>query len=63
MDSFNSIKRTFEVHHKQIINYFMNRSTNASAEYFNAKIKNFRRLLRGVVDIDFLLIRLIKILV
>ena len=41
----------------------MNRSTNASAEYFDAKIKNFRRSLRGVVDIDFFLIRLIKILV
>ncbi|WP_206734598.1 ISAon1 family transposase [Ancylomarina salipaludis] len=61
LDSFNSIKRTFEVHHKQIINYFISRSTNAFAESFNAKIKDFRRSLRGVVDIDFFLFRLTKI--
>ena len=61
MDSFNSIKRTFEVHHKQIVNYFINRSTNAFAESFNAKVKDFRRSLRGVVDIDFFLFRLTKI--
>ena len=61
IDSFNSIKRTFEVHHKQIINYFNNRSTNAFAESFNAKVKDFRRAFRGVVDIDFFLFRLTKI--
>nr|WP_320120743.1 transposase [uncultured Marinifilum sp.] len=61
MDSFNSIKRTFEVHHKQIVNYFLNRSTNAFAESLNAKIKNFRRSLRGIVDLDFFLFRLSKI--
>ena len=61
LDSFNSIKRTFEVHHKQIINYFINRSTNAFAESFNAKVKDFRRSLRGVMDIDFFLFRLTKI--
>ncbi|MGZ2371564.1 transposase [Ancylomarina sp. YFZ004] len=43
LDSFNSIKRTFEVHHKQIINYFISRSTNTFAESFNVKIKEFRR--------------------
>lgn len=61
LDSFNSIKRTFHVHHKQIVNYFINRSTNAFAESFNAKIKDFRRSLRGVVDVDFFLFRLTKI--
>ncbi len=61
LDSFNSIKRTFHVHHKQIINYFISRSTNAFAESFNAKVKDFRRSLRGVVDIDFFLFRLTKI--
>ena len=61
LDSFSSIKRTFQIHHKQIINYFINRSTNASAESFNAKIKDFRRSLRGVVDVDFFLFRLTKI--
>lgn len=61
LDSFNSIKKTFEVHHKQIVNYFINRSTNAFAESFNAKVKDFRRSLRGVVDIDFFLFRLTRI--
>jgi len=61
MDSFNSIKKTFEVHHKQIVNYFIRRSTNAFAESFNAKVKDFRRSLRGVVDVDFFLFRLTKI--
>ncbi|WP_368667580.1 transposase [Ancylomarina sp. 16SWW S1-10-2] len=61
MDSFNAIKKTFEVHHKQIVNYFISRSTNAFAESFNAKVKDFRRSLRGVVDVDFFLFRLTKI--
>jgi transposase len=61
MESFNSIKRTFEVHHKQIVNYFINRSTNAFAESLNAKIKDFRRSLRGVADLEFFLFRLSKI--
>ena len=60
-DSFNSIRRTFQVHHKQIINFFNNRSTNAFAESFNAKVKDFRRVFRDVVDIDFFLFRLTKI--
>ena len=60
-DSFNSIKKTFEVHHQSIINYFISRSTNAFAESFNAKIKDFRRKLRGVVDVKYFLFRLTKI--
>ena len=32
-------------------NYFENRSTNASAESFNAKVKAFRNQFRGVSDI------------
>ncbi|WP_317173357.1 transposase [Flavobacterium columnare] len=35
-------------HYKTILNYFDNRSTNASAESFNAKIKAFRSKFRGV---------------
>ena len=46
--SFNSISRTINNHYKNIINYFDNRSTNASAESFNAKIKAFRAQHRGV---------------
>ena len=44
-----------------ILNFFDNRSTNASAESFNAKIKNFRAQLRGISDIKYLLFRLQKI--
>lgn len=41
--------------------YFDNRSTNASAESFNAKIKAFRRQFRGVRSVEFFLFRLAKL--
>ncbi|MGA5621838.1 transposase [Pedobacter suwonensis] len=44
-----------------MLNFFINRSTNASAESFNAKIKAFRATSRGVRDIKFFLFRLSKI--
>lgn len=59
--SFNTILRTFNLHYNDILNYFNKRSTNASAESFNAKIKNFRLLLRGVKDRSFFLFRLSKL--
>jgi transposase len=59
--SFNTIAATIYEHYEEILNFFINRSTNASAESFNAKIKAFRATLRGVVDIDFFLFRLTKI--
>ena len=59
--SFNTIAATVYEHYEEILNFFINRSTNASAESFNAKIKSFRANLRGVVDIDFFLFRLAKI--
>jgi transposase len=40
--SFNSISTTMYAHYDKILNYFNYRSTNASAESFNAKIKAFR---------------------
>ncbi|WP_229335548.1 transposase [Flavobacterium sp. ALJ2] len=40
------------------MNYFDNRSTNTSAESFNAKVKAFRSQFRGVRNIDFFLFRL-----
>ena len=51
--SFNTIARTMSIHYKNILNYFDNRSTNASAESFNAKIKAFRSQFRGVRNIEF----------
>lgn len=59
--SFNSISRTMATHYKNILNYFDNRSTNASAESFNAKIKAFRAQFRGVRNVDFFLFRLANI--
>ena len=59
--SFNTIARTMSIHYKNILNYFDNRSTNASAESFNAKIKAFREQFRGVRNIEFFLFRLTNI--
>jgi transposase len=59
--SFNIIDATFYEHYDQILNFYNNRSTNASAESFNAKIKRFRAELYGVVDVPFFLFRLTKL--
>lgn len=59
--SFNTISATIYAHYDKILNFFNNRSTNASAESFNAKIKAFRATQRGVRDVNFFLFRLCKI--
>lgn len=59
--SFNTISGTIYSHYANILNFFDNRSTNASAESFNAKLKGFRAALRGVTDICFFLYRVTKI--
>lgn len=59
--SFNVISATIYEHYDEILNFFVNRSTNAFAEGFNAKIKAFRAQLRGVNDVKFFLFRLTKI--
>ena len=59
--SFNTIARSIQEHYLTILNYFDNRSTNASAEAFNAKIKAFRAAFRGVKDVRFFLFRLANI--
>ena len=59
--SFNTISATIYAHYPNILNFFDNRSTNASAESFNAKIKAFRSTQRGVTDTSFFLFRLAKI--
>ena len=56
--SCNTIAATVYEHHDAILNFFINRSTNASAESFNAKIKAFRASLRAVVDTKFFIFRL-----
>jgi len=59
--SFNVIAKSISEHYINILNFFDNRSTNASAESFNAKIKAFRASFRGVTDISFFLFRLSKV--
>jgi transposase len=49
------------IHHKNILSYFDNRSTNASAESFNSKIKAFRAQYRGVGNVNLFLFRLAKL--
>lgn len=58
---FNSVVNSIEHHYDNIMNFFNNRNTNANAESFNSKIKNFRANLRGVTDIKFFLFRLHKL--
>lgn len=59
--SFHTISKSIQQHYEHILNFFDNRSTNASAESFNAKIKGFRAQFRGVRNIPFFLYRLTKI--
>lgn len=59
--SFNVIAATFYEHYEEILNFYNNRSSNAMAESFNAKIKLFRANLRGVVDKKFFLFRIAKL--
>ena len=59
--TFATVKRSISAHYRTILNYFDNRSTNASAESFNAKIKAFRATLRGVKNITYFLFRLTNI--
>ncbi len=59
--SFSTIADTIQTHYKAILNFFDNRSTNASAESFNAKLKAFRKTQRGVSDMSFFLYRVAMI--
>lgn len=59
--SFATIMNTIRINYQGIVNYFENRSTNASAESFNAKIKAFRSQFRGVRNKEYFLYRLTQI--
>ena len=61
IDSFLTAKESIRLRETTILNYFINRSTNASAESFNAKLKEFRMLVRGVRDKKFHLFRIAKL--
>ena len=51
-----SVRDTIMEKKDYVLNYFNNRSNNASAESFNSKIKGFRVQVRGVADMSFFLI-------
>lgn len=59
--AFATPSETYKAHEETILNYFIDRSTNAAAESFNAKLKNFRAVLRGVRDRKFFLFRVAKL--
>jgi transposase len=61
IDSFKTLARSIQTYYLDILNFFLNRSTNASAESFNAKVKAFRATQRGVRDVEFFLFRRFKI--
>ena len=60
-DEFNTVSNSIQNHLENILNFFINRSTNAHAESFNAKIKLYRANLRGVSNTTFFLFRLEKL--
>ncbi len=61
LDSFITASESIRLRETTILNYFLNRSTNASAESFNAKLKGFRAVIRGVRDKKFFLFRIFKL--
>ena len=46
---------------EEVLNYFIHRSTNASAESINAKMKGFRSEIHGIQDLPFFLFRCTRI--
>jgi len=60
-DSFIAAAESIRWRETTILNYFIDRSTNASAESFNAKLKSFRSVVRGVRDRVFHLFRVAKL--
>lgn len=59
--NFCTVATTIADRQGEILNYFINRATNVSAESLNAKIKLFRAQLHGGVDVMFFLFRLTNI--
>ena len=57
IEAFEVPMATIRAHEDTILNYFVDRSTNAAAESFNAKLKGFRAVVRGVRDKKFFLFR------
>ena len=60
-NDFQTLVETIQSREEDVLNFFLFRSTNASAEALNTKIKAFRAQLRGVIDLKFFLFRLTRI--
>lgn len=56
-----NVADTIESRQDNVLNYFKDRHTNASAESLNSKIKGFRAMLRGVSDLPFFMYRISRI--
>lgn len=56
-EEFDTVIKTFSNHYERILNFFHDKRTNANAESFNSKLKNFRADFRGVNDLSFYLYR------
>ena len=56
-----SARNAIKSREDEVLNYFLEHSTNASAESFNSKIKSFRAQVRGVSDLPFFMFRLCKL--
>ena len=56
-----SVKDSIKHYEDEILNYFDNRDTNASAESLNSKMKCFRSSLRGVRDIPYFFYRSVQV--
>ena len=61
IESFGRVSRSVKNRYLEILNFFTNRGTNASAESVNAKVKAFRSIFRGVREVEFFLYRLTKL--
>ena len=57
-----SVRDTIKFYEDEILNYFIERQTNATAESLNSKIKCFRAQVKGVSDIPFFMYRLSTVL-
>ena len=55
------VRDTIRSKEEYILNYFNNRSANASAESFNSKVKGLRAQVHGVNDLPFFMFRCAKI--
>jgi transposase len=58
---FYTLANTVKYNLDNILNFFINRNTNANAKSNNSKIKLFRANKRGVTDTAFFLFRLHKL--